>query len=294
MPSHIYLRTGNYNKGVSVNEDAVKSYKKTIPLYALVTSADFLYVIHNLHMQTNNAMLAGKQAYSVKSAMETVNSIQEYLAEPGAFGNYVQYIYMTPVLVDIRFGRWNELLSRTKPDPLQPYANVLYHFGTGMALANKADPEGAQIELRRLRQFLNDSSLLLPFSPFSPAIDGALVAENLLAGTIALVKKDHASAIAAFSKAVAIEDSMVYNEPRDWLLNPKQYLGDALLQAAKWEEAEKVFLRDLQNNNENGWALFGLHRSLLLQEKKAEAAKVQARFKKAFDKADVKLSAPVF
>jgi len=37
MPSHIYLRTGNYAKGVSVNETAVKSYKKIIPLYAPVT-----------------------------------------------------------------------------------------------------------------------------------------------------------------------------------------------------------------------------------------------------------------
>jgi hypothetical protein len=81
MPSHIYLRTGFYDKGTMVNENAVNSYKKTIPLFAPVTGADFLYIIHNLHMQTNNAMLGGRSAYSVKSAMETVNSIpKDYLA----------------------------------------------------------------------------------------------------------------------------------------------------------------------------------------------------------------------
>ena len=37
--------------------NAVNSYKKTIQLYEPVTGTDFLYIIHNLHMQTNNAML---------------------------------------------------------------------------------------------------------------------------------------------------------------------------------------------------------------------------------------------
>jgi tetratricopeptide (TPR) repeat protein len=295
MPSHIYLRTGNYDKGISVNEDAIKSYKKIIPLYAPVTGADFLYSIHNLHMKTNNAMLAGKMDYSVKSAAETIKEIpKDYLAIPGALGNYIQYIYMTPVLVNIRFGRWDQLLNLPVPDREQSYANVLRHFGTGMALAHKGDPTGAEIELKRLRQFLQDSSLSIPFSPFSPAIDGALVAENMLAGTIALLKKDYPFAIAAYKNAVRIEENMVYNEPRDWLLNPKQYLGNALLKAAKWEEAETVFLADLKNNNENGWSLYGLYRSLLLQERKSEADKVQARYKKAFGKADIKLTDSVF
>ncbi|HEY6505162.1 MAG TPA: hypothetical protein VIZ28_14395, partial [Chitinophagaceae bacterium] len=139
MPSHIYLRTGKYDKGTVVNENAVNSYKKTIPLYAPVTGADFLYIIHNIHMQTNNAMLAGRSAYSVTSAVETVNSIpKDYLSIPGALGNYIQYIYSTPVLVDIRFGRWNELLNRPKPDASQLYSNVLYHFGRGMALAQQS------------------------------------------------------------------------------------------------------------------------------------------------------------
>ncbi|MBK5271879.1 MAG: hypothetical protein JJE22_12780, partial [Bacteroidia bacterium] len=94
MPSHIYLRTGYYNMGTAVNENAVNSYKKTIPLYAPVTGADFLYIIHNLHMQTNNAMLAGRSAYSVKSANETVASIpSDYLAAPAPIGNAVQHIY---------------------------------------------------------------------------------------------------------------------------------------------------------------------------------------------------------
>ncbi|HEX7846184.1 MAG TPA: hypothetical protein VF476_10325 [Chitinophagaceae bacterium] len=87
---------------------------------------------------------------------------------------------------------------------------------------------------------------------------------------------------------------MVYNEPRDWLLNPKHYLGNALVQAGKNAEAKEVFLNDLKNNNENGWALFGLWQALSAAKKKEEAAKVMSRYNTAFSKADVKLQSAVF
>ncbi|MEI9943183.1 MAG: hypothetical protein WDN26_03100 [Chitinophagaceae bacterium] len=295
MPSHIYLRTGQYDKGVAVNENAVNSYKKSIPLYAPVTSNDFLYIIHNLHMQTNNAMLEGKAAYSVKSAIETVNSIQkDYLGIPGALGNFVQYVYMTPTLVDIRFGRWNELMKNPKPDATMIYASIIYHLGKGMALAHQSKLNEAKTELSSLLELMKDSSLYIPFTPFAPAIDGAVIAENLLAGTIALKEKNYNQSIAAFLKAVTTEENMVYNEPRDWMLNPGHYLGNAYLQAGKWKEAEATFLKDLANNNGNGWALYGLYQSLSAQKKKTDAAKTLALFKKAFAKADVQITSPVF
>lgn len=295
MPSHIYLRAGLFGKAVSVNEKAVNSYKTILPLYAPASGADFLYLIHALHMQTNNAMLEGRSAYSVKSASELVNSIpKDYLALPGAMGNYVQYIYMTPVLVDIRFGRWNELLNRPKPEVDRQYANVLHHFGRGIALARQSNFAGASYERDQMLGWMKDSSLKIPFTPFSSALEGATVAERLLSGTIALLEKDFTAAITYFEEASAIEETMVYNEPRDWMLNPRHYLGNALLKAGKWKEAEETFLKDLNNNNENGWALLGLSQSLAGQNKKAKASQVMARFKKAFGKADVRITGPVF
>ncbi|MBC7946339.1 MAG: hypothetical protein H7Y42_00555 [Chitinophagaceae bacterium] len=295
MPSHIYLRTGRYDLGTVVNENAVNSYKKVFPLYSPVATADFLYVIHNLHMQTNNSMLAGRSVYSTTAAMETMNSIpKDYLLTTGALGNYIQYIYMTPVMVDIRFGKWDDLLKREKPAASNVYANVLHLFGRGMAFAGQSKLAEARESLREMNGLLKDSSLLPPLSPFSAAIDGAMVAENLLSGTIALKEKNYGTALASFQKAVELEENMVYNEPRDWMLNPRQYLGNALLKAGRWLDAEKAFRNDMKVNNENGWALFGLSRSLDAQNRKAEAAKLYTRFMKAFAKADVKLSGPVF
>jgi tetratricopeptide (TPR) repeat protein len=295
MPSHIYLRTGNYTKGVSVNEAAVNSYEKTIPLYAPVTGSDFLYVIHNLHMQTNHAMLAGRSAYSSLSASETVKSIpKDYLSIPGAMGNAVQYIYMTPALVSIRFGEWGRILEGPEPNSSLIYASVLYHFAKGVAYSRQQHRELAGKELDLMRVFMKDSSLFAPFIPFSPAIEGARVAEQILLGIIHQDKDLKDGAIRHFMMADSIESNMVYNEPRDWLLNPKHYLGDAYIKAGRYDDAIKILQKDLLNNNENGWALFGIWQALTAEKKTTEATKVLARFRKAFDKADIKLYGPVF
>jgi len=295
MPSHIYLRTGHYEKGVEVNEKAVSTYKKYLTLYPPVAGNDFLYIIHNLHMKTNHAIMEGNSANAVKFANETVNSIpKDYLSTPGALGNAIQYIYMTPVLVHVRFGHWNELMSMSPPDQTHVYAPILYRFGRGMTLAQQGKLREARQELENLRLLMKDSSLAIPLAPFSSALEGATVAENLVYGSILLGEKKYDEAINVFDKAVRTEENMVYNEPRDWLLSPKLYLGNAYLKAGRWEHARKVFQGDLKNNDENGWALFGLYQAFTTGNKKAEGEKTFARFKKAFGKADTELHGPVF
>jgi tetratricopeptide (TPR) repeat protein len=295
MPSHIYLRTGQYNQGASVNENALADYKKELPLYSPVAGSDFLYVIHNIHMQTTVAMLAGRRAYSMQSAKETAASMPEnYALAPAPSGSGAQYVLMIPTLANIRFGNWEALLQAAAPNTKMIYASILYHFGRGMALAHQEKISEANTERQQMQLLMKDSGLYIAYSPFSPAIDGARVAEGLLAGSIAMAQKDYTAAITAFDKAVTTEEHMVYTEPRDWLLNPKHYLGNAYLKAAQPGAAEKVFRKDLLNNNENGWALYGIYQALLAQKKNADAATMLARYKKAFALADVKLEAAVY
>ena len=295
MPSHIYLRTGLYQKGVDVNINAVNSYKRSILLYAPVTGADFLYIIHNLHMKTNNAMLAGNYKISEAAAFETRNSIPaDYLSLPAPLGNTVQYIYMTPVLVYVRFGKWDELLLQDKPAVSQVYSNILYHFGRGMAFSAKSKITEANQELAAMKTLMADTSLAIPFAPFSAAIEGAIVASKLLSGTIALKSGKTNDAIKDFTEAVDVEQKMIYNEPRDWLLNPGHWLGKAYLVAGDGSNAEKAFNADLQNNNNNGWALYGLNKALLMQKKYNEAAQVLTRYNKAFSKAGINILSPVY
>ena len=295
MPSHIYLRTGNYKAGVKVNEDAVNGYKTYKSLYSPVSGNDFLYVIHNLHMQTNHAMLAGRKKYAAESAKATMESIPaDYLKIPGGMGNYLQYIYMTPVLSDVRFGNWKEIMAREKPADEMVYANVIYSFGKGVAASKLNLKDEARNYLSTLQELLKHPVLQEPFAPFSSAIEGASVAEQLLIGIIARSEGKNAEAIAAFRKAVEREKNMIYTEPRDWMLNPRHFLGEVLLNQKKWQEALMVFDEDLKVNSDNGWALYGKATAYKGLNKALLHTQSMQKFRKAFKEADIQLIAPVF
>jgi len=287
MPSHIYLRTGFYKTGYSVNEEAVKQYKDYLNLYPAVVGGEALYRLHNEHMLVNCAMHAGRKKYTIDAALALQNSIDAaLLSDPSGFGNYMQYTYRVPTLVMIRFEDWNGLLNATESDTKHVYGNLLMHFGKGMAFVAKNNLPDAYKELSSVESLLKDSSLQLSFAPFSSAIDGAAVAAYLLKGSIALKEKKTNDAITNFKMAVEREKNMVYNEPRDWLLNPKNYLARAYFQTGKYKAAEKVFMQDLNDNNENVWSLAGLYKTLQKQNKTAAANAVKARFKKAASASD--------
>ena len=66
------------------------------------------------------------------------------------------------------------------------------------------------------------------------------------------------------------------------------------MEAKRPAEAETVYWEDLRRNRENGWALFGLTQALKAQGKNEDAALVEARFKKAWARADVTLTGSRF
>ena len=59
-------------------------------------------------------------------------------------------------------------------------------------------------------------------------------------------------------------------------------------------KGETVFWEDLRRNRNNGWALYGLMQAMRAQKKDDQAALIEVRFKKAWERADVTLTAPRF
>ena len=99
--------------------------------------------------------------------------------------------------------------------------------------------------------------------------------------------QDFELAISHLDRAVRLEDSLVYTEPSEFHYPPRHALGAVLLEAGRAAEAETVYWEDLRRNRENGWALFGLLQALRAQNKTADAALTEARFKMAWARADV-------
>lgn len=115
-------------------------------------------------------------------------------------------------------------------------------------------------------------------------------ATAVLDAKVASTKGDHAAAIAAWTRAVAAQDAMAYDEPPAWYYPIRESLGGELLRAGKPEEAEAVFREDLKRNPMNGRSLFGLAEALKQQKKETDAAAAAARFKEAWRRADVVLT----
>jgi Flp pilus assembly protein TadD len=120
------------------------------------------------------------------------------------------------------------------------------------------------------------------------------IAADMLAGEIAFRESQLDESFALLREAAKIEDGLRYDEPPDWMMHARHALGAALLQAQRFDDAERVFREDLAIHPENGWALFGLARALAGRGASAEAADVKARFEKAWSRADVQLKSPCF
>jgi len=116
----------------------------------------------------------------------------------------------------------------------------------------------------------------------------------VLAGEIAAARGNFDLAVAHLDRAVRLDDSLVYTEPAEFHYPPRHALGAILLEAGRASEAETVYWEDLRRNRENGWALFGLMQALRAQKKAADAALTEARFTKAWSRADVVLPASRF
>jgi len=101
---------------------------------------------------------------------------------------------------------------------------------------------------------------------------------------------DRKAAIAAWTKAVAAEDRLSYDEPASWQQPMRESLGAALLADGQPAEAEKVFRADLDRHPRNPRSLFGLAESLKAQGRTADAAWVQSQFETAWKDADTKLT----
>lgn len=295
MPSHIYIRNGEYTKGITVNEMSVKGYADYLALYPDVQNNAGLYLVHNLHMQTNCAMMKANYSYSNKSALATGRSIDtSYLSWPAPGGTYMQYLYMTPTINNVRFGKWDAILNDAPINEQNDYSSTLWHWARGMAFAGKNKFTEAENELKIVQEKMKSPDMLVVMAPYNAPADAAKVAVKILEGIIAAKQHDFTTAIRLLNEGVVYEDMLIYNEPKDWLLPVREYLGTVLLQSGNAKKAAEIFEEDLKENPNNHWSLYGLYKALEKQKKTAAAKVIKNQFDKAFENADIEPGVVLF
>jgi tetratricopeptide (TPR) repeat protein len=116
----------------------------------------------------------------------------------------------------------------------------------------------------------------------------------ILEGEILRANGELDRAIEVLREGGEIEDGLRYDEPEPLPFSVYQWLGDALHEAGRYEEAEDAFRHELDKHPHNGWSLFGLERALRAQGEDAEADAVHADFVDAWARSDTYIRSPVF
>jgi tetratricopeptide (TPR) repeat protein len=288
MPAHIYQRVGRFADAIKANELAAAADEDYIAQCRAQGLYPMAYYPHNLHFLWFAATADGQGRLAIDVANKLASMIDDETLKAAPL---MAGFKMVPFYALTRFGRWDEMLAQPEPPSFSVVMRAVWHYARGLSFVGKRDLPAAEHELAALRTLMADRAMNVPL--FSPNSAGAVLAPGpeVLAGQIAAARQDYVTAVAHLEKAVRFEDSLVYTEPSEFHFPPRLALGAVLLEAGRASEAETVYWDDLRRNRENGWALFGLGQALRAQKKDADATLTEARFKKAWARADVTLHA---
>jgi tetratricopeptide (TPR) repeat protein len=290
MPGHIYQRVGRYEDAAEANRKAIAvddKYVGKVPQQGFY----LMYKAHNHQFLAFSAMAEGHSEEAIRAAQGMVAQFPpEMVKEMAAF---MDGGFSLPEFVLVRFGKWDEILKRPAPDPVLKASTGIWHWARGQALAATGKLALADAELAAVATSAASLEEQAPVG-FNSAKTFLGIASDMLAAELAAKRGQAEVAIRRLEAAVAGEDSMRYNEPADWPLPIRHYLGTALLAAGRAQQAEAVYREDLRRSPENGWSLFGLAAALEQRGATAEAAAARVRFQKAWGRNDLVITASRF
>lgn len=291
MPSHIYQRVGRYADSMKSNMLAIAADED----YLAQSQAQGLYPVgyypHNIHFLWFAATLDGQSRVAIDAARKAAAGIDDTLLNELPVTAIFRVI---PYWSLARFGRWQDVLKESAPPATNAFLIGSWHYVRGLAFVATDQLQQAEQELAALNKIMQEPGLDSPLFSQNTARTVLAIGPKVLAGEIAAAQGKFDEAIAHLDRAVRLEDGLVYTEPMEWHFPPRLALGAILLEAGHAAEAETVYWEDLRRNRNNGWALYGLLQALRAQQKNDQAAIIEARFKKAWERADIKLKASRF
>jgi tetratricopeptide (TPR) repeat protein len=287
MPSHVYIRTGDYEAAVKTNEEAAAVDRAYIQATGVQGIYPMMYYSHNLHFIAMCASMNGNYAEARKNADLLVANVAPHVKDMPPLEGFMTI----PMAVNIRFHKWNEILAMPQPDPAMKITTGFWHFSRGMAFAGTGKLSDAEAEYKIVSEAEQNTPPDVVFAaPINnKAKDIMKISEDVLGAKIAMARKDYAQAISLLTAAVAIQDTLKYGEPPDWFFPVRESLGAALLINGDAAGAEKVFRADLDRNPRNPRSLFGLQQALKAQNRNYDAGFVEAEFHDSWTGGEVKI-----
>ena len=259
MPSHTWNEIGRWGDAVRANIQAWHS-----DLKAPIGEGFAIYPEHNLHMLLFAGSMDGQGAIAIQAGRDYAK-----LAETN----------MYHVLTLVRFGRFDEILEITERPETGIYAGM-WNFAQGYARLRMDEIDFARAYLNRVLESAQSDANFRRHS--AEQLLGTVA--GILEGEIHRAEGDLDAAIAAFQRAVLIEDALEYDEPEPLPFAARHWLGAALLEQGRYPDAERVYREELEDHPHNGWSLFGLKAALEAQGRTSQD--VDADFEASWARSD--------
>jgi tetratricopeptide (TPR) repeat protein len=290
MPAHIYMRLGRYQDSHEQNVKAVAADEGYITSCRIQGVYPLRYYPHNIHFMVWSAMFEGRSAEALELARTVASKIPDHVDER----NWSAYelFRSQPYTTMVRFGMWDEILAEPRPVERARYLTGIWHYARALAFLNGDDTARARREWAEL-EVIRESIAAAPGRRNDyPKL--LTIASEVAQGEMRAKEGRHAEALPHLERAVRLQESLPYAEPPAWYFPVRHTLGAVLIEAGRPDEAEVVYWADLRQHPDNGFALFGLERSLTAQGKNEEAKAAAERFARAWARADVKLTTSRF
>ncbi len=268
MPAHTWTRVGRWGDAVRASLQAWQSDQKAAKGDGILT-----YPAHDLQMLMYAASFDGQSAPAISAA----RGIAKLTGDPMYLG-----------LTLVRFGRFQEIETMGER-PAGDIAAGVWDFARGYAQVRANNVPAARQHLTSLMKLAGSSNATFKFHPAKTLL-GTVGA--ILEGEIKSASGDQSAAIAAFERAVTLDDSIVIDDPEPLPFPARHWLGAALLEAKRFAEAERVYRQDLTRHPHNGWSLTGLQLALKGQGK--PTATVDADLRASWARSDTAIKASRF
>src|SRR5262245_9189977 len=261
MPSHIFVRLGDFRRAVRSNLKAVAADRghqgHAGPVGGYASLKD-----HAREFLSAAAAVTGQSALARQT--------------------------LTNTFVLLRFNRWDEVLQVAEPS--HPVARLEWAFAR--VVAETALGRIGAAEAERVRYEAIERALPATALWWSDPVKAVLpLALYEMSARLAWARGDRAGALALWQQAVAAQDRLTPGEipPWPWFHSTRESLGAVFFKLGRFTDAESVFREDLRRFRGNPRSLYGLSQALQ-RLGKPEAAELDRQFREAWADADVGLT----
>ena len=265
MPGHIFLQTGDYELAAKTNVNASQADKAFVERTGATGVYPLMYWTHNIHFISYARAQQGRYDEARQAAQEMARNV-------GAADLQMQMLegfHLYPLMVDLRFHRWDDILKAADPGPERKLHRAFRHYARAMALAGQGKLAEAAAERK---QFGSLRKAVPPQSQFiinNKSSDILALAAATLDAQFAWARGEKEKSLEEWRRAVKLESKIQYDEPPAWFYPVRQSLAAmlaALLMIDRLGKGIRTAPRDalITQSSEPSrlGAAFGLHRTL--------------------------------